>query len=73
MLHPGRFPDKLAEDHVISWSNVGDLVFDPMVGSGTTGVAALKLDRKFIGTDISEEYCQISRKRLEIYQSKVKL
>ena len=73
VLHPGRFPDKLAEDHVISWSNVGDLVFDPMVGSGTTGVAALKLDRKFIGTDISEEYCQISRKRLEIYQSQVKL
>jgi site-specific DNA-methyltransferase (adenine-specific) len=73
LLHPGRFPDKLAEDHVLSWSNVGDLVFDPLCGSGTTGVAALKLNRRFIGVDISEEYCQISRKRLKIYQSQVKI
>ena len=73
LLHPGRFPDKLAEDHVLSWSNVGDLVFDPLCGSGTTGVAALKLNRRFIGVDISEEYCAIARKRLEIYKSQVKL
>ena len=73
VLHPGRFPDKLAEDHILSWSNPGDLVFDPMVGSGTTCVSALLNNRRFIGVDISEEYCQISRKRLEIYKSQVKL
>ena len=64
LLHPGRFPDKLAEDHILSWSNPGDLVFDPMVGSGTTCLAALKLNRNFIGVDISEEYCDLARKRI---------
>jgi site-specific DNA-methyltransferase (adenine-specific) len=73
LLHPGRFPDKLAEDHVLSWSNPGDLVFDCFVGSGTTCLAALKLNRNFIGVDISEEYCDLARKRLAIYQSQVKL
>lgn len=65
--HPAVFPLKLAEDHIVSWSNEGDLVFDPMMGSGQTLIAAKKLKRKYLGMDISEEYCQLAEKRLELY------
>ena len=62
--HPAMFPEKLAQDHIISWSNEGDLVYDPFVGSGTTTKMAKILGRNYIGTDISREYCEIARKRL---------
>lgn len=62
--HPAVFPEKLAEDHVISWSNVGDIVLDPFVGSGTTAKMSLLNDRKYVGIDISEEYCELARKRV---------
>ncbi len=61
--HPAVFPEKLAEDHIKSWSNPGDLVLDPMCGSGTTGKMALMNDRDFIGIDISPEYIEIARQR----------
>jgi len=63
--HPAIFPEQLAADHIISWSNPGDIVLDPMCGSGTTCKMALKLGRRFIGIDISEEYCEIARKRID--------
>ena len=63
--HPAVFPEKLAEDHILSWSKPGDLVLDPMCGSGTTGKMALLNDRQFIGIDISREYIDIARQRLE--------
>lgn len=63
--HPAIFPEKLAEDHILSWSNEGDLVFDPMMGSGTTGKMAIKHNRRFIGVDISQEYVDIARERLK--------
>lgn len=63
--HPAIFPEALARDHILSWSNEGDLVLDPMCGSGTTCKMALLYDRRFIGIDISEEYCQIARRRVE--------
>ena len=63
--HPAIFPEKLAQDHIISWSNEGDLVFDPFVGSGTTGKMAILNNRNFIGVDISEEYCELSKERIE--------
>lgn len=63
--HPAIFPEQLANDHIISWSNPGDLVFDPFVGSGTTAKMALLNGRNFIGIDISDEYCEIARQRLE--------
>lgn len=63
--HPAIFPEKLAEDHILSWSNKGDLVFDPMCGSGTTGKMALIHGRKFIGVDISEEYIAIAKQRIK--------
>ncbi len=63
--HPAVFPEKLANDHIESWSNPGDLVFDPMCGSGTTGKMALLRGREFIGIDISAEYIAIASQRLE--------
>ena len=63
--HPAIFPEQLAADHIISWSNPGDIVLDPMNGSGTTTKMANKFGRRYIGIDISPEYCEIARKRLE--------
>jgi site-specific DNA-methyltransferase (adenine-specific) len=63
--HPAIFPEKLAEDHILSWSNEGDIILDPMAGSGTTLKVAKKLKRDFIGIEISEEYCAIGERRLQ--------
>lgn len=62
--HPAMFPEKLAEDHILSWSNEGDIILDPMCGSGTTCKMAKLNSRKYIGMDISEEYCRIARRRV---------
>lgn len=62
--HPAVFPDKLAEDQIITWSNEGDTVFDPFMGSGTTGKMALKNNRKFIGIELVKNYFDISVKRI---------
>lgn len=69
--HPATFPLQLATDHIISWSNPGELVLDPMCGSGTTGVAALQLRRNFIGIDISQEYVELSTRRIAEAQEKL--
>ena len=62
--HPAQFPEQLARDHIISWSNPGDVVLDPFMGSGTTAVACIKNGRNYIGFDISDEYCQIAERRI---------
>ena len=62
--HPAMFPEELVRDHIISWSNKGDLVLDPMNGSGTTSKMAKHSGRNFIGIEISEKYCKIAEKRL---------
>ena len=62
--HPAIFPDKLAADHITSWTNKGDIVLDSMCGSGTTLKMAKQLGRKAIGIEIEEKYCQIAVKRL---------
>jgi DNA modification methylase len=62
--HPAVFPEQLAHDHILSWSNEGDTVFDPMMGSGTTGKMAKQLNRNFIGIEISEEYLKIAKERI---------
>ena len=54
--HPAVFPYQLAEDHILTWSNEGDLIFDPFTGSGTTASAALCNNRKFIGSEIDKTY-----------------
>jgi DNA modification methylase len=58
------FPEKLAEDHILSWSNEGDLVFDPFMGSGTTCKMAKLNGRNYIGFEISQEYCDIANQRI---------
>jgi len=63
--HPAIFPEKLAEDHIKSWSNEGDTVLDPMCGSGTTCKMAMLNNRNFIGIEISKEYCEIAEDRLK--------
>ena len=63
--HPAMFPEALARDHIRSWSNEGDIVLDPFMGSGTTAKVARALGRHYIGFEISAEYCDIIRKRLE--------
>jgi len=63
--HPAIFPEKLAQDHILSWSNEGDIVFDPMSGSGTTCKMAYLNNRNYLGFDISKEYCDIAIDRIK--------
>ena len=63
--HPAPFPEKLAHDHILSWSNEGDIVLDPFMGSGTTGKMAKINNRNFIGIEISGEYFEIAKERIE--------
>lgn len=60
-------PEQLALDHIKTWSNEGDIVLDPFMGSSTTGKMAVLSNREFIGIDISQEYCDMARKRIEKY------
>ncbi len=62
--HPAQFPEQLAEDHILSWSNEGDIILDPMAGSGTTLKMAKKNNRNYVGIEISPEYIDIINKRL---------
>jgi len=64
--HNAPFPERLANDHILSWSNEGDIVLDPFNGSGTTTKMAKKNNRKFIGIDISQQYCDNAMARLEM-------
>ncbi len=63
-LHPAMFPENLIKDHIISWSNENDIIFDPFVGSGTTCKAAKDLNRRYLGFDISQEYIDIANLRI---------
>jgi DNA modification methylase len=65
--HPAIFPEKLVEDQIRTWTNPGDLVYDCFMGSGTTAKVAYLTDRRWIGSEISAEYVEISKKRLEPY------
>ncbi len=62
--HPAIFPEKLATDHITSWSNQGDIILDPMCGSGTTCAMAQEAGRKYIGIDVSQKYVDIAKERL---------
>jgi DNA modification methylase len=63
--HPAIFPEKLANDHILSWSNEGDTVLDPFMGSGTTGKMAKLNNRSFIGIELDEEYFNIAKDRID--------
>lgn len=62
--HPAQFPEQIANDHIISWTNKNNLVFDPFMGSGTTGIACKNLNRKFIGIEKDEKYFIIAKNRI---------
>ena len=62
--HNAPFPEQLAQDHILSWSNEGDLVYDPLVGSGTTVKMAILNKRNYIASEISKEYCEITERRI---------
>jgi DNA modification methylase len=62
--HPAIFPEKLCDLHILTWSNGGDLVYDPFMGSGTTAKCCKLLKRNYIGSEISEKYCEIIKKRI---------
>ena len=63
--HPAVFPEQLAKDHIISWSNEGDTILDPFMGSGTTGKMAVLNNRNFIGIELDEGYFNIAKERIE--------
>ena len=69
-VHPAQFPEHLANDHIISWSNECDTILDPFMGSGTTGVACANTKRKFIGMELDQDYFNIAKKRIEEVYSK---
>lgn len=71
--HPAIFPEKLANDHILSWSNQNDLVLDPFMGSGTTGKMSLINNRKFIGIEKVQEYYDISCKRIKETKNNIQL
>ena len=62
--HPATFPEKLVEDHINSWTNIGDIVFDPFGGSGTTAKVSMQLKRRWIYIEKVEKYCTIAKKRI---------
>jgi len=70
--HPAIFPEQLAEDHILTWTEPGDIVLDPLNGAGTTTKMALLNDRRFIGIDILQDYCDIAEERIEIAKGTLK-
>ena len=62
--HPAIFPEQLANDHIVTWSNENDLVYDCFMGSGTTAKMAKLNNRNYIGSESSEEYCKIAEERI---------
>ena len=62
--HPAVYPERLARDHIVSWSNPGDVVLDPFMGSGTTAVACIKTGRNYVGFEIDAGYCDIANQRV---------
>jgi DNA modification methylase len=71
--HPAMFPEALARDHILSWSNPNDIVLDPLLGSGTTGKMAVKHDRNFIGIEIDPTYFAIAERRIQEAQQQLRL
>ena len=70
--HPATFPADLAKDHILTWTNKGDIVLDPFMGSGTTAIACIELGRNYVGFEISEEYCDLINTRIENFSYELK-
>ncbi len=69
-LHPAPFPERLANDHIITWSNPCEVVFDPFMGSGTTGKMAVLNGRNFIGIELDDKYFEIAKRRISEARNK---
>lgn len=67
--HPAICPIQLVRDHIISWSNPGDIVYDPFMGSGTTAVGCIENNRLYIGSEVSKEYCELAEDRIQSLSS----
>lgn len=63
--HPAQFPEDLIKRIILGFTNENDLILDPFFGSGTTGVVAIEYNRRFLGFEINEEYCEIAKERLQ--------
>lgn len=68
--HPAIFPEQLARDQVLTWTNEGDVVYDCFMGSGTTAKVAEQLKRRWLGSEVSDEYVKIAEQRLRPYVKK---
>ena len=62
--HPAMFPEEMCQRHILTWSNENDIVFDPFIGSGTTAKMAKLNNRRYIGFELSKEYCEIANERI---------
>jgi DNA modification methylase len=62
--HPTQKPMKIISHFIKLLSNVGDVILDPFMGSGTTAVSAKKMERKFIGIELDEKYYELSKTRI---------
>lgn len=69
--HPAIFPEKLAHDHIYTWSNKNDLVYDPMMGSGTVAKMCMLEGRNYLGSEISKDYCKIAERRISVIQNTI--
>ena len=62
--HPAIFPEKLVKNHITSWTNEGDIIYDPFIGSGTTAKMCILTNRNYIGSEINPKYVQIAKQRI---------
>ena len=71
--HPAIFPEQLVEDQIRTWTNAGDVVYDCFMGSGTTAKVAEMLKRRWLGSEVSEEYVKLAEQRIDPYLSRPRL
>lgn len=70
--HPAIFPEELVRRHILSWSNEGELIYDPFMGSGTTSKMAIITNRNYVGSELSKEYCDLETERLSLMKKEDK-
>jgi site-specific DNA-methyltransferase (adenine-specific) len=68
--NPAVYPIELPKRHILSWTNEGDIILDPFIGSGTTAFAAMELGRNFIGFEMNEEYFNWANEKIEEFSQK---
>lgn len=69
--HPAIFPEALAKDHILSWSNEREIIYDPFMGSGTVAKMCILTNRNYVGSEISQKYCEIAEKRILPYKQQI--